>query len=103
MTKCDPRALLGVRAALVLGFCCATVAALYPDLSSIWTARPDRAVRLIADHEGAWEFANWMFAVGIGATPGGLAMLARYSIGPRPGRRFRQSPQRFAVPPGPAG
>ena len=48
--RIDPRVLPGVGAALVLGFCCATVAALYPDLSSIWTARPDRAVRLIADH-----------------------------------------------------
>jgi hypothetical protein len=82
----------------VLGFCCATVGALYPDLSSIWTARPDRAVGIIADHEGVWEFANWMFAVDIGATLGGLAMLARYSIGPRPGRRFRQSPQRLLLP-----
>ncbi len=77
MTEDGPRALLGVGAALVLGFCCAAVAALYPNLSSIWTARPDRAVRLIADHEGAWEFANWMFAVGIGGTLAGLAMLAR--------------------------
>jgi hypothetical protein len=30
-------------------------------------------VRRIADHEGAWGVANWMFAVGIGSTLAGLA------------------------------
>jgi hypothetical protein len=60
----------------VLGFC-AAMAALYPGLSSIWTTRPERAVRLISDHEGAWDFANRMFAVGIGGTLAGLAVLAR--------------------------
>ena len=34
-----------------------------------------RAVTLIGDHPGAWQVANWMFAVGIGLTLAGLALL----------------------------
>jgi hypothetical protein len=80
----------------VLGFC-AAMAALYPGLSSIWTTRPERAVRLISDHEGAWELANRMFAVGIGGTLAGLAVLARVLDRASPGSALPAVGTAFAI------
>jgi hypothetical protein len=71
------RMLLGVGASLVLGFCCAIVAALYPGLQPIWTAHGAVAAMRVVHHRGAWEIGNWMFAVGIGLTLGGLVVLTR--------------------------
>ena len=97
VTESAPRAFLGVGTALVLGFCCATVAALYPGLSSIWTAGGGRAVQLIADRESAWEIANWMFTIGIGATLAGLVMLAHILDRASPGSAIPAVATAFAV------
>lgn len=58
---------------LVGGAICSLVAALYPGMSSVWTASPETAVILIGDHRDAWLAANWMFAAGVVGTLTGLA------------------------------
>ena len=66
-----------IGACLTVGFGCATVAALHPSLQGVWTTGASRAVTLIADgRRGAWQLANWMFAIGIWFTLAGLATLS---------------------------
>jgi hypothetical protein len=71
------RMLLVVGGALVLGFCCAMVAALYPGLGPVWTAHGAVAAVRVVHHRGAWEIGNWTFGVGIGLTLAGLVVLTR--------------------------
>jgi hypothetical protein len=71
------RMLLVVGGTLVLGFCCAMVAALYPGLGPVWTAHGAVAAMRVVHHRGAWEIGNWTFGVGIGLTLAGLVVLTR--------------------------
>jgi len=69
------RSLVVTGVGLTVGFACAMIAALHPSLSSVWNANGVHAVTLIGHDRGAWQLANWMFAVGIGFTLAGLAAL----------------------------
>ena len=71
-------------AGVVIGLGCAMIAALYPGLSSIWTAHGIDAVTRIAHHRDAWQVANRMFAVSTAFTVAGLAVLT--AAGARLGR-----------------
>jgi hypothetical protein len=78
--------LMLVGATLTAGGVAVLVAATLPALYPVWLARGVNAVTLISQHRGAWQLANWLFAVGAGLTLAGLAALTALVDG-QPGTR----------------
>jgi hypothetical protein len=64
-----------IGATLTTGGAAVLVGAFLPSLYPVWIARGVNAITLISQHRGAWQVANWLFAVGAGLTLAGLAAL----------------------------